>query len=73
MADKDNDENEHDEVVSPQAGEPIEQPTVTGRPADTALANSTFGSRTGSVSKAVDEDGAENKSVSPRKANSKRK
>jgi hypothetical protein len=63
---------EPEETRDPLAGDPVEQPAVTGRPADTAPENSTFGSRRangGAEPKAVQE--AENKAVrrSPRKKN----
>ena len=54
------------------AGKPVEEPSVTGRPNDEPLPNTTFSDRAAARApkqKAV--QSAENKSVSPKKATSK--
>ena len=60
--------------VSPLAGEPVERPSVTGRPADKAPENSTFASRAKAAArgvKAVSEDAAEDKAVKSARRKSK--
>ena len=52
----------------------VQHQAVTGRPQDTPLPNSTFADRAkarAKTSKAVAEDGAENKAVAPKKSTKK--
>lgn len=55
------------EPTDPLAGDPVEEPAVTGRPADTAPENSTFGSRAKAVGS------SENKAVGGEETKSSRR
>jgi hypothetical protein len=61
------------ENENPPAGDPVEEPAVTGRPVDVASPNSTFAERAKAASKVVKAESAEDKAVAPAKATRKRR